>query len=142
MIELYGGGHADHWTGTRMESLGLDADGVGSGAVAVTPGTTSEGTLTSIGTTTYEWGHVVPAICNNVDTTETGQIYSLDIGNSSAAFDGLEEYVSFGATTETISTYSSVGRYSHIPVGTALYARLQTNGATAEAHDVALIGVA
>ena len=140
LIELYGGGDGLHWVGTGVESVGEAT--ASSGGVAVTPGTTSEGTLTSMGTNTYDWGFVVPWASCNPDTTLIADILSFDLASGSTTGDlipGLEDFF----TTSNASEFyvdSPLGRYCHIPAGTTLYLRSQFGGA-AEAKDWIIYGV-
>ena len=139
MIELLGGGDGHHWVGTAVEDVG--ANTADSGGTAVTLGTTSEGTLTSIGTSTYDWGYVVPAI-SGLDTSTNGSLHAWDIASGSATSDlipGLDHFISRLSTSESIMGNIS-GRYAHVPAGTTLYARAQSSGA-AEDLDVILYGV-
>ncbi len=130
------GDNGGAWTGTRVECLGA-ATGTSQGT-AVTAGTTAEGTLTSIGTSTYEYGYVYPGMGGNGSTTVNKDNFELDIGLSGAAIPGLVDFMFTSSTSERINS-KSVGRFCHIPAGTALYARLQ--GANATAQDVCIYGV-
>jgi len=142
MIDLYGGGGGHHWTGTRVEGVGLGAEGANSQGTAVTPGTTSDGTLTAIGTTIYDWGYVVPMINGNADVTMNAGVVSADLGVGGVALDGLDEWLFYIFTTETSGPLrGQVGRYTHIPAGTALQLRSQTSAA-AEAQDWGIYGCA
>lgn len=140
MIELLGGGDGHHWVGTAVESVGENT--ADSGGTSVTTGTTSDGTLTSIGTNTYDWGYVVPGIANNGDTSTLAALHSWDLASGSATSDlipGLEEFLSHANASEFFM-HTIPGRYCHIPAGTTLYARGQSSGA-AEGLDVILYGV-
>jgi len=140
MIELLGGGDGHHWVGTAVEAVG--ANTADSGGTPVTLGTTAEGTLTSIGTNTYDWGYIVPGIANNGDTAILANLHGWDIASGSATSDlipGLERFLTHGNASEFFMHYIP-GRYLHIPAGTTLYARGRTSG-SAEDLDVILYGV-
>jgi len=139
MIELLGGGDGHHWVGTAVEAVG--ANTADSGGTSVTVGTTSDGTLTSIGTNTYDWGFIIPAVAGQ-STSTNGSLHAWDIASGSATSDlipGLDEFISRLSTSEAIMG-NTTGRYCHVPAGTTLYARSQSSGA-AEALDVILYGV-
>jgi len=140
MIDLFGGGDGLHWVGTGVESVG--AATASSGGTSVTPGTTSDGTLTSMGTNTYDWGFVVPWAGCNSDATLAADILSFDLASGSATTDlipGLEDFFTTSNASEFF-TDSPLGRYCHIPAGTTLYLRSQFGG-TAEAKDHIIYGV-
>jgi hypothetical protein len=143
MIELFGGGESHHWTGTRVEGVGLGAAGTSSQGTAVTPGTTAEGTFTTIGSATvYDWGYVVPMIGGNVDVTMLTDVISADLGVGGVALGGLDEWLYYAFTTETAGPLrGQIGRYTHIPAGTTMQLRAQAL-TSAEAKDFAIYGVA
>jgi len=143
MIELFGGGGGHHWTGTRVEGVGLGAVSTSSQGTAVTPGTTSEGSFTTIGSATvYDWGYVVPMMAGNVDVTMLNDIVSADLGVGGVALGGLDEWLFCAFTSESSGPYrGQIGRYTHIPAGTTLQLRAQATG-SAEAKDFGIYGVA
>lgn len=139
MIELLGGGDGHHWVGTGVEAVG--ANTADSGGTSVTMGTTSDGTLTSIGTSTYAWGYIVPGVSGN-DTTTNGSLHDWDIASGSATTDlipGLDQFLTRFSTSEASMGFVS-GRYLHVPAGTTYYIRGQSSGA-AEDLDVIIYGV-
>jgi len=139
-VELFGGNQSMHWTGTGVEAVG--ADTATSSGTAVTPGSTNEGTLTSIGTNTYEWGYVFPMTMGNTDTTMTAEITGFDIATGSTTGDvipGLENFWS-GSNTGEFQGHFPDGRYCRIPASTTLYLRAQYGG-VAEARDYIIYGV-
>ncbi len=138
MVELLGGGQGVHWVGTAVEAVG--ADTATSSGTYVTPGGASEGTLTSLGTTTNEWGFVQPMLGGNTDTTMNSGILTCDLGSgASTAIPGLEEFIFLSNTAEA-STNNALGRYCYVPDGTTLHLRAQTS-ATAEAMAFVAYGV-
>ena len=139
MVTLYHLGGM-HWSGAGVEVLG--ANTAASRGTDVTPGTTSEGTLTSIGTSGRAYRYVLPAVMGNADETLTASVLSCDIGTASAPIAGLEEFMCFASTAEWQgSVDNGQGRFVDIASGTALYARLQSSAADAEAKSVCIYGV-
>jgi hypothetical protein len=138
MIELLSRNQGS-WVGERVECVG--ANTATSGGTFLTPGTTSEGTLTSIATNTYDWGFVLPMNHGNTDTTMNFGIISVDVGSGAATvISGLEEFIMTASTSETSSNLSQ-GRYCHVPASTTLHLRAQ-HSATAESCDWCIYGVA
>lgn len=141
-IELLGGCSGDHWTGTRVECVGADTGT--SGGTAVTAGGASEGTLTSIGTNTYEWGYVQPMIGGNTtDTSMNNGLVGCDLASSSSTanlISGLDDFLFDTTASETAAPVGSSGRFCTIPASTTLYLRSQTS-ATAEGQDWCIYGV-
>jgi hypothetical protein len=139
-IELLGGDPTSHWVGTGVECVGAVTGS--SRGTTITAGTTVEGTLTSIGTNTYEWGFVDVAQMGNADTTLTAQVLSADLADGPATTDlipGLADFLDSTNANEYSSPLSN-GRYCLVPAGTTLYARTQTSG-TAEARSLCIYGV-
>jgi hypothetical protein len=138
MVELLGG-NEDHWVGQRVECVG--ANTATSGGTFLTPGSTSEGTLTSIATNTYDWGFVLPMANGNTDTTMNSGLLTVDVGSgASTAIPGLEDFLTIASNSE-ISVNLSEGRYCHMPASTTLYLRAQHSG-TPESCDWCIYGVA
>lgn len=140
MIELLGETE-DHWVGTGVEQVG--ADTATSSGTYITPGTTAEGTLTSLGAaTTREWGFVVPMLGGNTDTSLLVGVESLDIARGSTTADlisGLDDFIFTTHSTE-FSGNEGTGRYCNIPAGITPHVRTRFSG-TAEAKAYALYGV-
>jgi hypothetical protein len=143
MMELLGGGEGHHWTGTRVEGVGLGAAGTDSGGTLVTPGTTSEGTFTTVGSATvYDWGYVVPMNGGNTDTVQPTDVIAADLGVGGVALTGLDEWLFHCFTTEVNGPLrGQIGRYTYIPAGTTLQLRVQALNST-DAKDFAIYGVA
>ncbi len=137
LMLLYGGEGSNGWTGTRVECVGADTSL--SRGTMVTPGTTAEGTLTSLGTNTSEFGHATLMSANNTDTTMLAGTRAADIGISTAVIPGLEDFL-FQTSSSEYSYNINHGRFCHIPASTALYVRAQ-GSAAAEAHDYCIYGV-
>jgi hypothetical protein len=133
------GGMPAHWVGRGVETLGENT--ASSTGTSVTPGTGSEGTFTSIGTSTYRYGYVVPWSHGTLaDTTQANNEIMFDIGSGGTALPGLSDFSFNSNTNEAISAWGARGRFCNIPAGTALQLRGQASG-TAEAQDCLIYGV-
>ena len=130
------------WCGRRVEALGADtANSIGT---PVTPGGASEGSFTTIGTSTYAYGYVVPMIQGNgADTTLTDKGIAMDLGVGSALYKDFEDFLFTTGSSENSANWmgSASGRWCHIPAGTALQARLQSSTTNVEALDCLIYGV-
>jgi hypothetical protein len=139
-LKLQGGGEPPIWCGSRVECVG--ADTANSRGTSVTPGTTSEGTFTSIGTNTHEWRYILPMVQGNVaDTTQVNGTKSLDIGIGGAVYKELEDFIFQFNNIEVSSPFNPFGQFTMIPASSSLQARLQDASTDAEAKDVCLYGV-
>lgn len=139
-IDLFGGGGGHHWVGTGVESVGeLTSFSTGTN---ITPGAASEGTLTSVGTNTYDWGFILPWGTSSQDTTLATGTLAWDIASGSTTGDLIPGLDDFFTTSNASEFYvdSPLGRYCHIPAGTTLYLRAQFAG-TAEDRDFIIYGV-
>lgn len=140
IITLFGG-NLDHWTGTKVECVGAVTGS--SRGTSVTPGSGSEGTLTSIGTNTFGWGYVQPMLGGNVtDTIMPNQVILADLASGSATsalLGGLEDFAFQGNQNEVACNVSQ-GRYAMVPASTTLYLRGQVSG-SADANDYCIYGV-
>lgn len=128
-----------HWVGSGVETLG--ADTAASEGTDVTPGGASEGTFTSIGTTTRRWRYLVPGVMGNNDTSLILGDTAWDIGVSSALYQGMENYVVHDSSAESQSNESEMGWWCDIPSGTALQARGQSHTTPSGLQTVVLHGV-
>lgn len=141
-IRLFGGAGYSNWYGTRVECVGADTGN--SRGTAVTAGSTSKGTLTSIGTNTYDWGYVLPMLGGNTtDSSMPAGSLTADIAAGSATSNlipGLEEFLFTTSTTEYAGPSDPGGRFCHVPPSTTLYLRSQHGGVT-EAQDFCIYGV-
>jgi hypothetical protein len=139
LMELFGGGEPLGWCGKGVECLG--AVTASSQGTSVTPGTTSEGTFTDIGTTAREWRWIVPMPQGSLtDTVMAGNWVAVDVGVGGAIYQGLEEFHFATSTNEGIQNVHG-GRWCRIPSGTALQLRAQNSGSTAEPLDCCIYGV-
>jgi len=136
-ISLYGGD--DAWAGAGVESVG--AVTASSRGTNVTPGTTSDGTFTDLATTVRAFRYVFATIMGNPDTTLAADRLALDLGTGSALIAGLENFSTIDSSSEYQSHEWPEGRWVDVAAGTALQARLQSQGADAEAKSVIAWGV-
>lgn len=129
------------WRGSGVEALGINV-GTSRGT-AVTGGTTSDGTFTTIGTSGRHYRYVLAHMMGNVDVTMTTGIQALDVGTGSALIPELAEFWCSNNNNEAQQPgmESSEGRWVDIPSGTALQARTQNDGSDTEAKSVAIYGV-
>jgi len=141
MVDLLSGTHEAHWTGTGVEAVGVNT-GTSVGT-SVTAGTTSDGTLTSIGTNTYEWGYCLPTIGGNIsDVSQSSGLQTIDLASSNSTANllpGLGNFLVAMNSSEQVFNLEQ-GRFCTVPAGTTLYARGRTD-ATAEAKDYIIYGV-
>jgi hypothetical protein len=134
------GGKPSGWVGTGVETLGLNT--ASSQGTSVTPGTTSEGSFTSIGTSGKHYGYVFPMVQGTLaDTGVSNNVIALDIGSGGTVFPDLEDlFHHMTGSTESGGNLTE-GAFCDIPSGTALQLRAQISGSTAEAVDCAIYGV-
>jgi hypothetical protein len=134
LMVLFGGDPILHWTGTKVETIGM-VTSVSRGTL-VTVGTTAEGALTRLGasdgaaTLAHDWGFVL-AETGSTDSSQPATQDHLDLGTSVAVISGLEDFRSTWPATEDM-TSSEGGRFCYVPAGTVLHARIQAldNGNT------------
>lgn len=144
-VRLYGHSKPDYpetwWMGSHVETLGaVTAD---SGGTNVVPGTTSEGSWTSIGTTSNSWRFLQVGI-GQLDSIASGAQYEVDISYGVSGGDrivGPPVYFHFGISEEVHTLPSMMGFYADIPSGSTIYARAQTSGTATNELDVAIYGV-
>lgn len=131
----------DGWYGSGVEALGINASS--SQGTSITPGTTSDGTWTDIGTSTKHYGYVLPALHGGMSGIAlTSGWTSADIGSSSEAIGGLEDFLFYQNSAEFVASLEAgKGRMNLIPSGTALQMRLQNGGTAVDPIDCAIYGV-
>ncbi len=144
-IRLYGQSKPDYpetwWLGGKVETVG--ANTADSGGVDVVPGTTSEGSWTSIGTTSNDWRFVQVGI-GQKDSITSGAQYELDLSYGTTGGDrilGTPVYFHFGISEEVHKLPHVMGFYADIPSGSTIYARAQTSSTATDELDVAVYGV-
>jgi hypothetical protein len=137
-IELHDG---DNWAGHSVEAVGVNtASSIGT---IVTPGSTSDGSVTNIGTTVNEWRYISARVQGGYTDTALGSVScDLDICAGDAVLRDMWKAYIFGTTsTESVGhVANTTGFFTNIAAGTALQARMQSSG-TAENYDVILYGV-
>jgi len=128
------------WAGAGVETLGaLTATSRGT---QVTPGGASEGTFTTIASSTRDYRYVLGRSIGSVDTTQNVSVQTLDIGTGSALIPGLENfYGTFTSGEICVPAPEDLGRWVQVPSGTALQARLQSHTTDTEAKSVCIYGV-
>ena len=135
-MELWGGGFPLSWYGKKVEAVGATpASSIG---VSVTPGTSSEGSFTNIGTTSQESYYILPGIGGQLaDTNNTNGVNSLDIGVGGSVYRECDDFWFEQNNNENNgSLHGGLGRFVIVPSSTTLQARIQTSSGTAEAQDV------
>lgn len=128
-----------NWAGGKCEAVG--ADTATSRGTSVTPGTTSDGTWTTLGTTGFNWRWATVASIGNADATLNVGTMSLELGVGSALLPTQSLYRMHDNGSEWQSdNLGGVGRHADIASGATLQARLRHSG-TAEAHFVTAYGI-
>lgn len=129
------------WTGSGVECIGVNV--AASQGTAVTPGTTSDGSFTDIGTTAHEWRYVVPMMQGTLaDTIMATDGAACDIGVGGGVYTNLEEFWFKTSTNEVGFNFrSAMGRFCVIPAGTALQLRAQSYVSSVDPVDFCIYGV-
>lgn len=141
IINLLGGPTQSHWVGQAVECIGADI--VNSRGATVTPGTTSNGDLVSIGSPTLDWGFVLPHIGGVSTVNIKSGIETVDVGISTGVIAGLENFmfaVGYSGDEGCGTIFNTMGRFHRIPAGTGLYLRARFSG-DAEDKDYCIYGV-
>lgn len=136
----YGAPTGPCWAGAAVEALGISAGS--SAGVAVTSGTTSEGSWVTVGTTSFDWAGFAVGMQNDTDTTNTSEVYSIDIGlGSTPDVILVEDIIAGSINTEEVGNWC-YPNYLPFPIaaGTVVRIRAQGSGA-AQANQFALYGV-
>lgn len=136
-IALHGGALPNNWFGVGVETLG--ANTASSKGTNVTPGDTTRGSWSSIGTTGRNYGYVQPMINGATDTNIVNNAIDADIGTGDAVIPGLEMF-QFGSTSTEQLANSSLGRFCNIPSGTPLQMRSAVSN-NIDTHDFLIYGV-
>jgi hypothetical protein len=126
--------------GSYVEAIGVVA--ASSRGTTVTPGTTSDGTWTSIGSTTKELWWWQAGVGVN-DSTMSALVNTLDVAVGSAGEMPLitDQLWRSDASERLSNDRISSGCERYVPAGTALYARMQCSGTADAAYSVAIYGV-
>lgn len=134
-IELWEEGKA---FGDAVESLGVDT--ANSRGTSVTPGTTSEGTATSIATNTNAWNYVIVQVQGNADVSLSTNAFAMDICVGGTPVDNCSDFYQSGTSAEDNNIFTP-GRNCSIAASQALQLRGQASSTDAEAKYYALYGV-
>ena len=138
LVEL-GVSNGAHWVGSGVETLGEDT--AASEGTDITPGTSAEGSYVTIGTTGRRYRYIIPGIMGNNDTTMTIETVAWDLGVGSAAYQGLNDFLTVDSTSENQTNWTDVGFWCDIPSGTALQLRGAASGAPSGLQTATLYGV-
>jgi len=138
LIEL-GVSNGRHWVGSGVETLGEDT--AASEGTDVTPGGASEGSYVTIGTTGRRYRYITPGVMGNNDTTIVTGHVAWDIGVGSAAYQGLDDWLTHDDGAEIQAANWDMGWWCDIPSGTALQMRGQHAGTPSGLQTCALYGV-
>lgn len=115
--------------GTVVQAIGITA--ASSSGTAVTPGTTSDGTWTSLGTVTRQaWWWQVGIGCNDSTMTDA-LVYHGDLSAGSSGGDTMiiEDVVACSTSAEQFGFHPPPGTGAKtIPAGATLWGRLQCSG--------------
>lgn len=134
-----GNSNGEHWVGSGVETLGETT--ASSKGTAITLGSASEGSWTSIGTTGRRWKYLNMAAMSNNDTSIVAETVAYDVGSGSAVLQGMEgKMFSMDASTEAQQMWESRGLWCDIPSGTALQLRGQSNATPSGAQTAILYG--
>lgn len=134
-IELWEEGEA---FGTAVESLGVDT--ANSRGTSVTPGTTAEGTATSIATNANAFNYVLIGVQGNADTSLSTNAIALDICIGGTPVANCSDFYQNGTSAEDNMIFSA-GRNCSIAASSALQLRGQASATDSEAKYYALYGV-
>ena len=130
--------------GTYSETIGAITN---SGGVAVTPGSTAEGSWTTIGTTSKDlWHWQVGAQISNA--TITASYYAVDVAYGDATNkEIILENVTYGfyGTAEikawTLNGRQIINSHRYVPGGSTIYARIHCSTTPLSGSNVTVIGI-
>jgi hypothetical protein len=128
--------------GQGVETVG--AVTASSRGTAVTPGTTSEGSWTSIGTTTRKWKFAQHGMGINDTSLTSGGAYANDLsfgdGTNNILLDQDKMHL-VPNTTEALSAQLRAQSYCDVPLGETIYGRSQCSGTPDSNVSMAAYGV-
>lgn len=130
--------------GHGVEAIGITA--ASSSGTAVTSGTTSEGSWTSLGTTTKKCFYWQYGMGVNDSTMTSGNIYTCDLSvgdGTNQILIGSDKYYLVQSAAEQIGNISMTGvpNYKEVPVGGTIYGRIQCSGTSDTGLSMAAYGV-
>lgn len=126
--------------GTGVETIG--AVTATSAGTAVTPGTSGEGSWTSLGTTTkpcFAWQYGMGVNDGTMAALSYGVDLSYGNGTNQITIDSDKRYIS--ATTESLASELGLPMGCNVPVGGALYGRISCSGTPDSNVSMAAYGV-
>jgi hypothetical protein len=135
----YGVSNGEHWVGSGIEALG--ATTASSRGTSVTPGSGSEGSFATMGTSTRRYRYLNVGIQGNNDTSYTAGSTSWDIGSGSSVLQSMEEFMSIGLAAESLSQWTPRGFSCDVPSGTSLQLRGQHSATSSGLQYGILYGV-
>mgnify|MGYP006871973110 CR=1 FL=1 len=115
------------WKGTAVEALGITA--AASRGTTVTPGTTSDGTWTSLGTASFDSSYIEVGFGAH-QTTMSAFGFHLDLSHGASGGDviDMQDALVSTDTSERVTKYAPSQSYCDIPAGTTVYGRMQCSG--------------
>jgi hypothetical protein len=143
-IELLGGAHGpDWWCGEQVIAYGITAAS-SIGTNVTQGGTSSEGSWTSIGTTSQDHKALIFLVHgSNTDTTMQTSAQNWDVGIDTTSTAILaQDFLSMSGTAESIGQHGIwMPIYADVPSGSVLAVRGSASVASPDVLDVALYGV-
>lgn len=135
----YGVSNGEHWVGGGIETLG--ADTANSRGTAVTPGSTSDGSWATIGTSGRRYRYLMPGIAGNNDTSLVAETIAWDVGSSSAVYQNMADFWTYDSTSENQGPWLPRGWWCDVPSGTSLQVRGQSSTTPSGLQYACLYGV-
>lgn len=115
------------WKGSTVEALGVTA--ASSNGTAVTSGGASEGSWTTLGTSTYDARYVELGFgINNSAMTALGYHVDLSHGASGGDVMLIENQLVITTAAEQVTKYATEQAFCKIPAGDSVYGRMQCSG--------------
>jgi hypothetical protein len=128
--------------GTGVETVG--AVTASSRGTLVTPGTTNDGSWTSLGSTTKKWKHVQHGMGIDDASMTSGGVYHNDLsfgdGTNQIILDQDKRYY-VSAATENFGGILQSRTYCDVPAGATIYGRSQCSGTADSSCSMAAYGV-
>lgn len=127
------------WSGGKCESVGEDT--ANSRGTSVTPGTTSDGTLTTLGTTGFNWKWCYATTMGNTDTTLNAGCMSVELGVGGSVLPMTQMDFQHDNGSEFHVVTRPFGKLCSVASGTTVQGRCRTS-AVAEARYMMAWGIA
>ena len=135
----YGISNGEHWVGSGVETLGAVTGS--SRGTAVTPGSSSDGSFASIGTSTRKYRYLNMGAMGNNDTSIVAETITWDVGSGGAVLQGMQDNYTLDLAAESQSQWTPRGWPCDIPSGTALQLRGQSSATPSGLQYCCLYGV-